>query len=91
MNMLDQTKKDSSVSDRLLTSHDRDRRVEAIDRGASSTEYRTSVNSEADRILLLEAENMRLRQLVAELLVRNQQVREMSLASSHSSDSKKSD
>ncbi|MDQ2835755.1 MAG: hypothetical protein M3Y50_18820 [Acidobacteriota bacterium] len=56
------------------------RAVHAIDRGENM----------AERMLVLEAENLRLRQLVAELLVRNQQVRELAGTASQSVDASRS-
>jgi hypothetical protein len=57
--------------------------LEATAHDALPANHRSLTASDESRILVLEAENSRLRQLVAELLVRNQQVRELSFGSSN--------
>jgi hypothetical protein len=56
--------------------------VKRGDSGGSLLEHQTISSGEGDRILDLEVENARLRKLVAELLVKNEQLRQLYLAAS---------
>lgn len=74
METVDQVREDSSRQQERLNLH----RERALEPNAGTAWGTKTPGGDADRILVLEAENLRLRQLIAELLVRNQQVRELS-------------
>jgi hypothetical protein len=52
------------------------------DKGGCFLDHQTITSDELRRILYLERENARLQRLVAELLTKNEQLRQMWLASS---------
>ena len=74
METVDQIREDSSRQQARSNLH----RERASEPNAGSAWGTKTQDDDAERILVLEAENLRLRQLIAELLVRNQQVRELS-------------
>ncbi len=72
-----QSATDFSRDDGLLISPSRDVAVGGADRSGFLLNHQTIPSGDSRQILELEIENARLQRLVAELLIKNQQLRQM--------------
>jgi len=75
MNSAEEEREESMTSNPHRSGSDEDTSAEGVGAAMAAMYPRTLVNPDQHRIVELERENSRLQQLVAELLLKNQQLR----------------